>query len=408
MDVIGLRKTLALVLIIVLYSQMILFQNVFADDISEVDELFVPVFSNSENCSVQIPKIDASAAIVMDSKSGRILFEKNAHSRKPMASTTKIMTAIIAIEKGDLNSQVKVSKRSAAIGGSTAHLKEGQTLTLNDMLYGLMLNSGNDAAIAIAEHIGGTVENFLLMMNKKADQLGAKNTQFQSPHGLDKEGHYSTAYDLALITRYALQNPVFSKIVGTKEANISSSKLRNTNEMLDVYPGADGVKTGYTGLAGRCLVTSATREGRRFISVVLNCPTRQKRAQNSKGILDYSFTNYKSHTLLKTGESMAMIPVVKGIQKFVDVKAVEDIVFPLREDETEIIETRITLPDSLNAPVYAGMDVGYIEFVLNGEIIAYSPLKTWTDIRHKCFGDYINEIFNAWIRMMQEGVLMQF
>lgn len=204
----------------------------------------------TEDCAVSlesIPIIDAAAAIVMDTETGRVLFEKNAYSRRPIASTTKIMTGILAIEMGDLNDEVTVSKGASRIWGSVIDLQQGEKLKLGELLYGLMLSSGNDAAIAIAEHIGGTLENFLEMMNKKARLIGARNTNFKSPHGLDMEGHYSTAYDIALITRYALENPIFSKIVATKQAVIPKRNLYNTNEMLEMYHGADGVKTGYTG-----------------------------------------------------------------------------------------------------------------------------------------------------------------
>jgi len=349
---------------------------------------------------IEVPVINAAAGIVMDMKTGRILFEKNAYRKMPIASTTKIMTAILAIEMGNLDDIVTVSKRASSIGGSVINLRAGEEIKLKDLLYGLMLRSGNDAALAIAEHIGGSVENFVEMMNYKAKLLGARNTNFVTPHGLDREGHYSTAYDLAVITRYALQNPLFSQIVGTKNIIAGSRNLYNTNEMLDLYPGADGVKTGYTGQAGRCLVTSATRDGQRYISVVLNCPTRAQRAQSSKKILDYAFNNYKPYTLLKSGEKIAQIAVIKGIEDIVGVEAVNDISIPLRADEYEKIEKKVIIPEYLEAPVYAGVTVGEVQFFLDGKLLAQSELKTSSDISFKDYKYYIKMIIEKWMKMV--------
>lgn len=400
-----LKKLLVVLLCLLLFTGIPEGQRVFADEFSE-DEPFIGVFANSDASIAKIPKIDAGAAIVMDLTSGRILFEKNAYTRRPMASTTKIMTAIVAIENGSMEDMVTVSKKASGIRGSTIHLKEGQKLKLEELMYGLMLQSGNDAAIAIGEHIGGTLENFLDMMNKKAGEIGAKNTYFKSPHGLDIDGHYTTAYDLALITKYALGNPMFSQIVGTKNAFVNGKSIHSTNEMLDIYPGADGVKTGYTGKAGRCLVTSATRNNWRLISVVLSCPTRYKRAESSKKILDHAFANYKHHMLLAKDENVRALKVQKGIVDQVGVKASKEIKLPLREDEIEAVETRISLPGTLRAPVRADMTVGYIEFLLNGEVIARSELKTASGIRHKGVADYLGDLFKTWARMMREGIFL--
>jgi len=386
---------------------MIVFETVFishvsADEILE-DMPFIETFSNSADYT-GTPKVGANAAIVMDAASGRVLFEKNAYSRLPMASTTKIMTAIVALEQGNLDDIVVVSKRAAGIGGSTINLKTGQKIRLRELLYGLMLNSGNDAAIAIAEHIGGTVENFAEMMNKKAVEIGALDTSFKSPHGLDMDGHYSTAYDLAVITGYALKNPVFAEIVRTKHANIGYTTLNNTNEMLSIYPGADGVKTGYTGKAGRCLVTSATRDGWQIISVVLGCPTRYIRAESSKVILDYAFENYRPNVLIKKGDKVKTLKVIKGVESDVNILTMDEVVFPLREDEKDKVEMYLDLPDELDAPVYANVEVGNIYCYLDGELIGHTGLKTETTIRRKVFRDYLGMIFEKWIRLIHEGI----
>jgi len=398
-----LKKILAFITLLFFIAVITQFQCVRADDYLE-DEPFAAVLANNENSNNKLPKINALSAIVMDVESGRVLFEKNAYSKMPMASTTKIMTAIVALENGSLDDTVTVSKRAASVWGSTINLKTGDKLKLRDMMYGLLLNSGNDAAIAIAEHIGGTVENFLKMMNRKAGLIGARNTSFKSPHGLDMAGHYSTAYDLALITRYALENPTFSEIVRTRSVSILNKSLHNTNEMLDIYPGADGVKTGYTGQAGRCLVTSATRDNWRIISVVLNCSTRNKRAQSSKSILNYAFNNYKPYTVQEAGQSVTRLKVYRGTDDWVDVKTSDEINIPLKESEINCIEKKVVLPDIVAAPVYAGTGAGSIQYSLNGEILAESELKIWSDVGRKGYIDYLGDIFHGWCRMLREGI----
>ncbi|TYQ16008.1 UNVERIFIED_CONTAM: D-alanyl-D-alanine carboxypeptidase (penicillin-binding protein 5/6) [Acetivibrio alkalicellulosi] len=353
------------------------------------------------NKSVAPPKIEAGAAIVLDTISGRVLYEKNAHSRKAIASTTKIMTAIVAIEKGDLEDKVKVSKKAASIWGSTINLQTGEELTLNELLYGMLIKSGNDAAIAVAEHIGGSVEGFVDMMNKKAMDLGLKDTSFKNPHGLDANGHYSTAYELAILTRYALDNPVFSKIVATQSTYIANRNLHTTNEMLGMYHGADGVKTGYTGKAGRCLVTSATRDNWRIVSVVLNCSSRTTRAQSSKSILDYAFYNYKIYDLLKSGETIGNIKVYKGQKDSVVATAMEDIIIPLTLLEKERLEKKIELREIINAPVFENVEVGKVKFYIDGELIAQSGITTRENIGVKTFSDHFNFVIDIWYKLMR-------
>ncbi len=375
-----------------------------ADDILE--EPFTGVLPSSGTAlpTAKKPAVDAGAAIVMDVKSGRILYEKNSRTRRSIASTTKIMTAILAIENGNLEDTVTISKKAAAIGGSTIGLKTGQTFTLNELLYGLMLNSGNDAAIAIAEHIGGSVEGFADRMNAKAAELGVTDTNYITPHGLDRDGQYSSAFDLATITRYALENPVFCKIVSTHTASIPVKHLHNTNEMLDLYPGADGVKTGYTGQAGRCLVTSATRGGMRLISVVLNCPSRAKRAQSSKSVLDYAFTNYKPHTLVEEKEHVKDIPVIKGMSPNISLCASTGIEMPMSQDEINSVEKVLELPDILPAPIKKGTEVGMVKFLINGEIFGSVPVETSADIAKKGIWNYLGEIFQGCHRIMTGGL----
>lgn len=355
----------------------------------------------------KLPPINAHAAIVVEESTGRILYAKNAMQKRSIASTTKIMTALIALEHGDLNDTVTISKRAAAIGGSTVGLQAGQRYTLRELLYAMLMVSGNDAAIAVAEHVGGTVENFANMMNRKAKALGAVNSNFVTPHGLDRENQYSTAYDVALITIEALKNPIFAEIVSTTVSSIPGHRLNNTNELLGYCNGVDGVKTGYTGKAGRCLVTSAKRGGMRLISVILGSPTKNARANASRALLDYCFANFSMHTLIKAGEVYAKVPVHRGVGEVVELRAEQDIVVPLSDLELEMLDGKSSVPEVLNAPVYAGTDSGYVEFTVNGEVLGSSMLKTSCNIRKKVFKDYFIEVLHSWSSTMREGIFLR-
>lgn len=396
------KKVVTYFLILIFVVNFLFIKTDFADDI---DEGVPAVKVVNDNITNKAPYINATAAIVIDMKSGRVLYEKNSNEKKSIASTTKIMTAIIAIENGNLDDEVIISKRAAAVSGSSIDLWQGEKIKLRELLYGLMLNSGNDAAIAIAEHIGGSVENFIDIMNKKAEELGALNTSYKSPHGLDLPGQYSTAYDLAMITRYALSNELFSKIVSTKSINIANRNLYNTNEMLGLYAGADGVKTGYTGQAGRCLVTSVTRDNWKVISIVLNCPTRNIRAQSSKDILDYAYKNFKPYKIVNANDKIKVLPVKRGIREDIMISAVESIEMPLRDEEIQGLQTYIELPDVLEAPIYEGVEVGSVKYYVGGKLIAESALKTTSNIARKGIYDYLKDIVRQWEALMRPNML---
>jgi D-alanyl-D-alanine carboxypeptidase (penicillin-binding protein 5/6) len=265
-----------------------------------------PVLTDSDLASVRLyphqteaivalamPEVTAQAAIVSDVTSGQILAEKNAHQPLAPASTTKIATALVALRRGQLEEQVVIHE-SALIGGAEMGLSPGQVVTLEELLYGLLLRSGNDAATAIAQHIGGSVDGFVEMMNQEAEALGLADTHFVNPHGLDAPDHYSSAYDLMMITRQALADPTFAAIVSAQEYNFHGRPLSNRNELLSNYPGADGVKTGTTSEAGECLVASATRDGHQVLVVVLGSEDRYGDAST---LLDYYFDNYAWYPL---------------------------------------------------------------------------------------------------------------
>lgn len=393
------KRTLACIII----SMIFFLTVIYADDVNEE----VPASSIFDDASVEVfndkaPDINARSAIVIDFDSGRVLYEKNAYQKRPMASTTKIMTAIIALEYGNLDDVVTVSKNAASIWGSTIKLTSGEQLTLKELMYGLLMCSGNDAAIAIAEHIGGSVESFLIMMNNKAKDIGALNTNFTSPHGLDETGHYSTAYDMAIITKYALEIPLFNEIVKTKSIQAGKRFMSNTNEMLTSYEGADGVKTGYTGKAGRCLITSATRDGRRFISVVLFCDSRDQRALSSKKILDYAFENYYPCNLIKGGY-FGDIPVYKGYESSVPLLINKSVTLPLTEYEAENLYTKISIPDTIKAPVERGANIGTISVYLNDEILCESAIIAEKSIKEKKILEFMLDVIQAWLELMIEN-----
>lgn len=236
---------------------------------------------------------DAKAGVIIDAKSGAVLYEKNAYIRLPMASTTKIMTALCVIEKADLNKTVTVSKNAANTEGSSIYLKEGEEISVCDLLYGLMLESGNDAAVALAEGCFGSVEECVKYMNDKAHSIGLIDTSFENASGLDADNHYTTAYELALITKHALKNDFFKKLVSTKSYTAKGENPRyfsNHNRLLNSLEGACGVKTGYTSKSGRCLVSCAQRQNEMYIAVTLDCPSDW---QNHKDMLEFAFDNYE-------------------------------------------------------------------------------------------------------------------
>ena len=310
---------------------------------------------------------NAEAAALIDVESGRLLYSHNGDKRMRIASLTKIMTAIVAIEHGDLSDIVKTGRRAAGKEGSSIYLRVGDEMSLHHLLYGLMLRSGNDAAVAIAEHVGGSEEGFVHLMNEKARELGLENTHFMNPHGLDHDDHYSSANDLARLTAYALRNPVFREIVKTRVKKVPNPNAEwdhvwtNKNKMLLMYEGADGVKTGYTKLAGRCLVSSATRNGQQLAAVTLN--DGDDWADHRK-LLDWGFEHYPLLTIAEEGRKIAgyRLAVARPFR------------YPLAEGERERITTRLVVRPQDDVRTRLG-DVGRLEFRMDGVPIGSVPLK---------------------------------
>ncbi|MFY9413468.1 MAG: D-alanyl-D-alanine carboxypeptidase family protein [Tepidanaerobacteraceae bacterium] len=331
------------------------------------------------------PEIVGQAGLVMDVLTGKVLYEKNAHSPFEPASTTKIMTAILALEKGNLSDIVVTSEEPLRVDGSRIYLEEGEKLTLEQMLYGMMLNSGNDAAVAIAEHIGGDIESFVKMMNAKAREIGAYHTTFVNPSGLPDEGHLTTAYDLALISRYALLNlPEFRKIVSTKTLEIPwqaeewDRQLINLNKLLWNYEGADGVKTGYTSTAGRTLVASATRDGWQLISVVLKSDANIW--SDSMALLDYGFENFEIKNLVGKNSDVAEEDVKYGDP--VKLVTKDGLTSVVKKNDLPISK-KLVINQDIKAPVSKGEVLGQLIFYQGEEQLGSVNLIAANDVKRK-------------------------
>ncbi len=279
--------------------------------------------------------ISAQKAILLDATTARVLYEKDADSQALIASTTKIMTALIVCEQCNVLDRMRVPKEAVGIEGSSMYLRAGEVLTIQDLLYGLMLHSGNDAAVALAIYCGGTVEGFAQLMNDKAHRLGMTNTHFVNPNGLDSPGHYSTARDMAVLAAYAMENPIFAQTVSTKTVRVGNRVLRNHNKLLWRVEGADGVKTGFTKAAGRILVSSATRQGRRLIAVTIN--DGNDWADHGK-LLEDGFSQFSVQRVVKKGEYLGSVEIVGGEAERVSVYAAQDFFYALASSENpEII-----------------------------------------------------------------------
>jgi D-alanyl-D-alanine carboxypeptidase (penicillin-binding protein 5/6) len=325
------------------------------------------------------PEVSARSAALLDVASGRLLYEKDAHRRMPIASVTKIMTAIVAIEHGNLSDRVRVSSRAEGVEGSSIYLKAGEKIPLEHLLYGLMLRSGNDAAVAIAEHVGGSVEGFVYMMNEKAEYLGLSNTHFANPHGLDHPDHYSTAADLARLTAYAMRNSTFRKIVSTEVKTVPwpgetwHRKWYNKNKMLRYYRWADGVKTGYTKQARRTLVSSANRDGRRLVSVTLNAPDDWN---DSMRLLEFGYREFSTVQVVKKGQVFDWARVAEDEDRMLQAVAAEGFAYPLSKDERKQIRLEPVVTHPLDQIEEEGKRVGNIRVYLEDELVGTVPLLT--------------------------------
>jgi D-alanyl-D-alanine carboxypeptidase (penicillin-binding protein 5/6) len=335
-------------------------------------------------------QLHAHAAILMDGDNGRVLWEMNGQEQRAMASTTKIMTSIITLEYGNLEDEVTISKKAASAPEVKLHIREGEKYTLGDLLYALMLESSNDVAVAIAEHVGGSVEEFGVMMTEKAKDIGAHNTSYKTPNGLDAEGHYSTAYDLALIARYALNNEDFVNIINTRQkefyelTNNRYHMVHNKNAFLDMMDGAIGVKTGFTSQAGYCFVGAVKKDGKFFIAVVLASgwpPNRLWKFQDTEKIIKYALDHYEYQQIVEEEESRIFEPiyVIDGQIEFVEVEMLGTIGLLMNGDEK--IRKEIDIPITLQAPVQSDVTIGYMSIYINDELYQMLPIKTTQSVK---------------------------
>jgi len=305
----------------------------------------------------------------MDAATGRVIYEKNADEQSLIASTTKIMTALVVCEQCNVLDRMRIPREAVGIEGSSMYLKEGEVLTIQELLYGLMLHSGNDAAVALAIYCGGTVEGFAELMNDKARVLGLTGTHFVNPNGLDAPGHYSTARDLAILSAYAMDNPIFRQTVSTKTVTVGERYLHNHNKLLWRVEGADGVKTGYTRAAGRILVSSATRNGRRMICVTINDPDDWT---DHGMLLEKGFSGYEIRAIVSKGDCLGTLEIAGGQEGTVELLASEDFDYALAEGE--IPEIVLPGPGFVYAPVVQGAEAGKAHICMEGREIGEVPI----------------------------------
>ncbi len=318
---------------------------------------------------IKCEAVSAKSYILLDATTGRVLQQYNSSDRALIASTTKIMTALVVCEQCNVLDRVRIPKEAVGIEGSSMYLKEGEILTVQELLYGLMLRSGNDAAVALAIYCGGTVEGFAQLMNDKAHVLGLKNTHFVNPNGLDAPDHYSTAEDMARLAAYAMENPIFAMTVSAKTVNVGNRSLRNHNKLLWQVAGADGVKTGYTKAAGRILVSSACRSGRRLICVTINAPDDWN---DHKNLIETGFRDYTVKTIVKKDQKIGTIDVLGGTKSTVDLIASNDFSVCLASCE----QPRLIMPSRLFdfAPVVEGKSAGKAVVMLGDTVIGHIDL----------------------------------
>lgn len=357
--------------------------------------------SGAGSCASEGFSVDAKGAVLIDAASGRVLFGQNENARYPMASTTKIMTALLALENCDLDEEVTASENASGVPGTSIYLGVGETLTMEEMLYGLLLRSGNDAATAIAEHVAGNVEDFAAMMNLRAVELDA-DAHFANPHGLDASGHEASALALARIFRQAMQNEDFRRITGTVETTIPwvgnefSRVLTNKNRLLTTYEGATGGKTGYTSDAGRCLVFSAERDGMELIGVVLSCPDWFNEAAR---MLDYGFANYRLETPLAAGQAACETAVWDGMEGTVKAVAAEDLSAAVGNGETWRVE--YSFPGGVHAPVEAGEAIGTATLYIGGEAVCATELLAARSVERRDLFSALKRLLRRWALLFQ-------
>ena len=308
--------------------------------------------------------VSARSAILMEASTGAVIFEKEPDERLLIASTTKLMTALVAVENASLEDTVTVPAECVGVEGSSMYLKAGEELSLRELLYGLMLESGNDAAVAVAVHVAGSVEKFVELMNDRAASLGLENTHFVNPHGLNAEGHYSSARDLAKIMAEGMKNPLFAEIATTKSISFGARSYSNHNKLMWSYEGMEAGKTGFTKKAGRTLVTCAERDGLRLICVTLNDGDDWR---DHTALYDMGFELWEARVVADAGDIVGRVPVISGAAPFAGVRPERTVTLALPRDTKT--ETSILLPPFVYADVRAGERAGLMLVTCDGKIV---------------------------------------
>ena len=359
--------------------------------------------SNEQKNNKEIePQISSPIALIYDRASGKIMYEKNGNKQTPMASTTKIMTAIVVLENANLKDVVTIDSKAAGVGGSRLGLKKNDKITVNDLLYGLLLRSGNDAAVALANYVGGSIEGFAEMMNNKAKELGLVNSHFIVPHGLDNDGHYTTAYELAKMADYALKIDKFKEIVSTKSITININgypkAINNTNQLLGSIAGVYGVKTGFTNGAGRCLVSACERGDLDIITVIIGADTTNQRTADTIKLINYAYNNFEIVNIKEIIENKfymweeinrGRIYVNKGVEKEVELLLEELPYEKMAVKKEENIEIEVDSLFYLEAPVETNQIIGNVEVKRAGEVIEILDITAHKEIRKKEIKDYL-------------------
>lgn len=404
-------------IIILLFMLMSVSIISYADEIEEDldefnwEEIQQEITKETVTAPTKEPIINAKAAVIYDRTSKKMLWGKNESNKKAMASTTKIMTAIVVLENSNLKDVVTVSKKAAGTGGSVLKINTGDKITINDLLYGLMLRSGNDAAVALAEEVGGSIEGFAGLMNEKAKEIGLVETNFVTPHGLDDENHYTTALELAILTDYALQNEKFAQMVATKICTISingvARTIHNTNELLGNLNGVNGVKTGFTGNAMRCLVTSCTREGNQIITVVLGSDTKKQRTSDSVKLIEYAFASFERINLEEkieeefanwkaVNQNRIKIEKAKISKMELVIGEIENKILPIKKGEENEITMQFHCIYEYEAPVEENTKIGNLVIKKGEEIIEIVDIKNKNKVEKKNIKEYLIELLVVW------------
>lgn len=403
-----LKIFMILMILIGIITINISYANIDDDEIIDINSIKEETVETANEVIEEL-KLNAKIGLIFDRNSKTILYEKNGLKQVPMASTTKIMTAIVVLENANLGDVVTVEKNAAGTGGSRLGLKVNDKITVHDLLYGLLLESGNDAAVALAIHVGGSVEGFAQLMNNKAQEMGLKNSNFVTPHGLDKEGHYTTAYELACMADYALEIPKFKEIVSSKSytvtINSQSKAISNTNELLGNLDGVYGVKTGFTNGAGRCLVTACKRGDLDIITVVLGADTKKIRTSDSIKLIEYAYKNYKVINIQELineqfenwkqlNEKRIYINKATSNSMQLEVEKLEYDKMAMTDDDVNNLKIEINSLYYFEAPVEANKVIGNIKVQINDETIAVLEIRNKNMIYKKDILDYFIEFLS--------------